>query len=63
MKKNKVDAFCAQWLSDCLDPNDQEAKAAFQNWLERCEGGEARSVTMRDVVTAWQAIIERRKLH
>jgi hypothetical protein len=63
MKKNKVEALCAEWLSECLDPNDKEGLAAFQNWMERFGRGDARCVTVRDVLTAWETIRERRKLH
>lgn len=62
MKKNKFEALCAQWVSECLDPNDKEALAAFQNWMESLRGADNRPVTVRDVVMAWEAIRERRKL-
>jgi hypothetical protein len=63
MKKNKFEAMCAQWLSECLDPNDKEGLAAFQNWMDRFGRGDGRSVTVRDVVAAWEVIRERQKLH
>ena len=63
MKKNKFEALCAQWLSECLDPNDKEGLAAFQNWMDRFGRGDGRSVTVRDVVAAWEVIRERQKLH
>lgn len=63
MKKNKFEAMCAQWLSECLDPNDKEGLAAFQNWMERFGRGDGRSVTVSDVVAAWDVIRERQKLH
>ncbi len=63
MKKNKFEASCAEWLSECLDPNDKEGLAAFQNWIEWLGNGKTRSVTVREVVAAWESIRQQRKMH
>ena len=63
MTKNKLEALCAEWLSERLDPNDKEGLAAFQEWMERFSNNDSRSVTVRDVLSAWEVLRERRKLN
>ncbi len=63
MTKEQVEALCAQWLSERLDPNDQEGLAAFREWMEGFGSGGGRDVTIRDVLAAWEVIRERRRLH
>jgi hypothetical protein len=63
MTKDKVEALCVEWLSERLDPNDKEGLAAFQDWMERFSNNNTGSVTVGDVLAAWESIRERRKLH
>ena len=63
VSKNKLEALCAEWLSERLDPNDKEGLAAFQDWMEQASNNDRRCVTVRDVLSAWEVLRERRKLN
>jgi len=60
---SKLEEVYAKWLTERFDLEDKEQLAAFQVWLERGPKDPNRSVTVQQVVAAWQKVIERQKMH
>ncbi len=63
MTKSEMEQACEDWLSERLDPKDKEGLAQFQKWLEQGAKDPRRSITVQEVVAAWQRVEEQRKLH
>jgi hypothetical protein len=63
MKKSKMEEACAEWLAEHLDPEDKEQLAAFRKWMEQGADDPARSLTVQEVIAAWQRLVEEKKVH
>jgi hypothetical protein len=63
MTKSEMEALCAEWLSERLDPEDKEELATFKSWMERRSKDPAACVTVHEVVSMWESMRENRKLH
>jgi hypothetical protein len=63
MKKSEMEALCAEWLAERMDPEDKEDLAVFQSWMERRAKDPAACVTVKEVLSMWEALRQQRRLH
>lgn len=63
MTKSEMEALCAEWLSERMDPEDKAELATFQSWMERRAKDPGACVTVHEVVSMWDRMREQRNLH
>jgi hypothetical protein len=63
MTKSEMEALCAEWLSERMNPEDKEELATFQIWMERRSKDPVGCVTVHEVVSMWESMREQGKLH
>jgi hypothetical protein len=63
MTKSEMEALCAEWLSERMNPEDKVEVAAFKCWMERRTKDPAACVTVHEVMSMWESLREQRNLH